>query len=97
MCVYWVSIEAAHQAVQSPSQKVHGPHLHGRHLRHVDGRAQVQVQEVSQQVALAGDDVRLVHGGSRPSAHWALARVDAVGGVHRVAVLQLRNEQKPPD
>lgn len=68
---------ATHQAVQPPSQQVHGPQLHGGDLRHVDGGAQVQVEQVPQQVPLAGDHVGLFHVGRRPTAHGALTRLGA--------------------
>lgn len=74
-----VSIQA-HQTVQASAQKVHRTHLHGGDLGHIDWRAQVQVQQVTQQVTLAGDHMRLVHGSHRPAAHWALTCVNAVIG-----------------
>lgn len=70
----------AHQTVQASSQKVHRTHLHGRDLGHIDWRAQVQVQQVTQQVTLAGDHMWLVHGSCWPTAHWALTCINAVTG-----------------
>ncbi len=70
----------SHQTVQTSSKKVHRTHLHGGDLRHVDWRAQVQIQEVTQQVTLAGDHMRLIHGSRWAPTHWALACVDAVTG-----------------
>lgn len=68
----------AHQTVQASTQEVHRTHLHGGDLGNVDGRAKVQVQQVTQQVTLAGDHVWLVHGGGWTTAHGALACVDTV-------------------
>lgn len=68
----------AHQTVQTSSQKVHRTHLHGGDLGHIDWRTQVQVQQITQQVTLTGNDMWLVHGCRWPSADWALACVDAV-------------------
>lgn len=72
----------AHQTVQASPQKVYRPHLHGGDLGHIDRRAQVQVEQVTQQVPLAGDHVWLVHGSCWPAAHWALTSVNAVIGGH---------------
>lgn len=70
----------AHQAVEASSQQIHSTHLHRGDLGNIDWRAQVQVEQVTQQVALAGDDVWLVHGGWRSSAHWALPCITAAMG-----------------
>lgn len=53
---------ATHQAVQAPSQQVHGTHLHGGGGEGgpADRGAQVQVEQIPQQVALRGDDGRLL-------------------------------------
>lgn len=68
----------AHQTVQASTQKIHCTHLHGRDLGHIDRRAQVQVQQVTQKVTLAGDDVMLVDGSCRGTAHWALSSINTV-------------------
>lgn len=68
----------AHQTVKASSQKVHRTHLHGGDLGHIDWRTQVQVQQITQQVTLTGNDMWLVHGCCWPTAHWALTCVDAV-------------------
>lgn len=69
-----------HQTIQASTEQVHGTHLHGGHLGHVDRGAQVQIQEVTQEVALRGDDLWLVDWGSRTGTHWALPCVNAVRG-----------------
>lgn len=68
----------AHQTVQASTQKIHRAHLHGGDLGHIDRRAQVQVEEVPEQVPLAGDHVMLVDGSSRGTAHWTLSSIDTV-------------------
>lgn len=72
-----VCMVQAHQAVQASSQEIHCTHLHGGHLGYIDWRSQIQVQQVTQQVALAGDHMMLVHGSCRPTTHWALACINA--------------------
>lgn len=51
-----------YQAVQATSEEVHSTHLHrgGGDRRPAHRGAQVQVQQVTQQVALSGDDGRLL-------------------------------------
>lgn len=70
--------DQAHQAVQAPSQKVHRTHLHGGDLGNIDWRAQVQVEQVTQQVTLARNHMWLVHGSCWPTTHWALTCINAI-------------------
>lgn len=68
----------AHQTVQASTQKIHGTHLHGGDLGHIDRRAQIQVEQVTEQVTLAGDHVMLVSGSCRGTAHWTFSGINTV-------------------
>lgn len=80
VCVsaYMLACIQAHQTVQASTQKIYRAHLHGGDLGHIDRRAQVQVEEVPEQVPLAGDHVMLVDGSRRGTAHWTLSSIDTV-------------------
>ena len=80
VCVCVCVCVQTHQTVKTSSQKVHCTHLHGGDLGHIDWWAQIQVQQVTQQVTLARDDMWLVHGSCWPTAHWALTSINAVIG-----------------
>lgn len=53
-----------YQAVKATAKQVHGAHLHrgGGQGRAADRRPEVQVEEVTQQVALRGDGIQLLSG-----------------------------------
>lgn len=70
---------ATYQAVQTPSQEVHGTHLHGGHLGNVDRGSQVQVEQVTQQVALRWDDLWLLQVCCGCCPHGAVSCISAVG------------------
>lgn len=84
VCVCIHACVQAHQTVQASAQKIHRAHLHGGDLGHVDRRAQVQVEEVPEQVPLAGDHVMLVDGSSRGTAHGTLSGIDTGGRRERL-------------
>lgn len=73
-----MKIKGVHQTVKTASEKIYGSHLHGRDLRHVDWRTQVEVEKVTQKVTLRWNNLGLVDGGSRTTADWALTSVDAI-------------------
>lgn len=70
---------AAYQAVQPSSQEVHSTHLHGGHLGNVDRGSQVQVEQVTQQVALRWDDLWLLQVCCGCCPHRAVSCISAAG------------------
>lgn len=75
--------DAAYQAVQPSSQEVHSTHLHGGHLGNIHGGSQVQVEKVTQKVALRWNDLRLLQVCSGRCAHGAIACISAMGGKNK--------------